>query len=373
MAPALRRLALAGGGTAGHVYPAASIAKGAADHLIWLGRDVGMERELAAALGIEFAPIAAGAVLGRGPVDLLRSALLNARGIIQARSILRRVRPNALLATGGYVSFPAVIAAWSLRIPTVIYLPDVKPGLAVRVLSRFATRMACTTAESRRFLPADRVVVTGYPIRGDLRDWADRPNRRTDARAELGIGDEPVVVVMGGSLGAQAVNEAIWANLDTLIASARVIHITGARGAERAEIIAQGLADRDRGRYQWHAFVTDQLGPILAAADLFVGRAGASILGELPPFGLPGLVIPGSFAAGHQNANAEYFARAGAGWTFTGALPERGRELTERVLAVVGDRKALAAAGDAARALDLPEAAARIRTLLSDISRGRTT
>src|SRR5439155_19984307 len=170
--------------------------------------------------GIEFVGVPTGAVLGRGPLALTRSALRNLQGIGAARRAIRAFRPDVVLGTGGYVSVPVVAAAWTLGVPTALFLPDVKPGLAVAALSRIVDRVACTAEETRRYLPRDKVVPTGYPVRPDLRAWRDRAS----ARATLGLpADEPFPFVDGGSTGARTLNPTLGAALTMLLPTCRII------------------------------------------------------------------------------------------------------------------------------------------------------
>ncbi len=361
-------IALAGGGTAGHVYPAGAVVAGMGGTAIWLGRDAGMERRLAQDLGIPYAATGAGAVAGRNPLQLFPSALANMRGFLSARRILRQRHPYALFATGGYVSVPPVLAARSLSIPVILFLPDIEPGLAIRFLSRFASAIVCTAAESEQYLRGAPIVPTGYPIRPELRDWSGRPDRRGAARCALGIGEDPVIVVMGGSQGARAINEAVWTALPRLAGGAIVLHQTGSAGADDSLRARQSLPAWLQERYRPTSFVGQELGTWLAAADLFVGRAGASTLGELPAFSLPALLIPGSFAGGHQRANAAYLARQGAAQVYTSSLPESAAALADAALTmlydIAGQERRRAAMG----ALDRPGSIDAIRATIARLA-----
>jgi len=358
-------IALAGGGTAGHVYPAGAVVAGMGGTAIWLGREAGMERHLARDLGIPFAATGAGAVAGRNALQLLQSALANLRGFLSARHILSERHPYALFATGGYVSVPPVLAARSLSIPVILFLPDIEPGLAIRFLARFASAIVCTAAESARYLRGASVVPTGYPVRPELRAWSGRPDRRAAARSELGIGEDPVILVMGGSQGARAINEAVWTALPRLVGGATVLHQTGLAGADDSLRARRSLPEWLQDRYRPTPFVSLELGMWLAAADLFVGRAGASTLGELPAFSLPALLIPGSFAGGHQRANAAYLARQGAAHIYTSPLPESAAALAQEALALLYDRAGQEQRRTAMGLLDRPGSIDAIRATIA--------
>ena len=362
---AIPRLLLTGGGTGGGVYPALSILAEVDTEPRWIGSIGGMEQALVERAGVPFVGVEAGAVVGRGPIQLARSAVRNLRGFARARAAITSFRPSVVLGTGGYVSFPALLAARSLGVPSALFVPDIEPGatavkaVAIRALAALVDRVSCTAAGSRH-LPTERVVPTGYPVRPELRAWS---GRRGEARAALGLPqDGRVLLVMGGSLGALRINQALWDGLARLAPLATIVHITGERWLAEAE--------RHRSdRYRPIAFAHDEIGQLFAAADLGVSRAGASTLGELPAFGLPGVLIPGTFAGGHQTHNARYLADRGAGVVFDDAwLDEPGR-LADVVAGLLSDGARLDDMAAASKRLDRPDAARRVAELLAQLSR----
>ena len=366
----VRRVVIAGGGTAGHVFPGLSVVARLGAAPLWIGSKGGMEEPLVARAGLPFVGIDAGAVLGRNPLQLAVSGLNNLRGFRAARAAVAAFRPDVLLATGGYVSVPAVLAAKSLGLPSALYLPDVEPGLAVRALSRVVDRIACTAAESHRYLPPSKVVPTGYPVRAELRAWAERADRRTAGRAALGLPPTgPVLLVMGGSRGALRINRAVWAGLDALVARAAVVHVTGRDWIGQAEARRAELPTGERERYRPIPFAHEELGAVFASADLGLFRAGASTLGELPAFGLPSVLVPGQFAAGHQRHNARYLADAGAAEIVDDRALDDGHTLTEALAGLLEAPERLEAMARAAHQLDRPDAAERIADLLRQLAR----
>jgi UDP-N-acetylglucosamine--N-acetylmuramyl-(pentapeptide) pyrophosphoryl-undecaprenol N-acetylglucosamine transferase len=362
---AIPRLLLTGGGTGGGVYPALSVLAEVDTEPRWIGSVGGMERGVVERAGVPFVGVEAGAVVGRGPIQLGRSAVRNLRGFARARAAIASFRPSVVLGTGGYVSFPGLLAARSLGVPSVLFVPDVEPGstvvkaLAIRVLAALVDRVACTAAGSQH-LPAAKVVPTGYPVRAALRAWS---GRRAEARAALGLpADGRVLLVMGGSQGALRINRAVWDGLASLTGVATVVHLTGERWLSEAE-------PRRGERYRPIAFAHEELGALLAAADLAVARAGASTLGELPAFGLPGVLIPGSFAGGHQRHNARYLADHDAGAVFDDASLDQPGRFGDVVADLLADDAWLRRAAAAARALDRPDAARRVADLLAHLAR----
>jgi UDP-N-acetylglucosamine--N-acetylmuramyl-(pentapeptide) pyrophosphoryl-undecaprenol N-acetylglucosamine transferase len=360
---------LAGGGTGGHVYPALAVVKHLDGELRWMGSLGGREQPLVERAGIDFVGVPTGAVLGRGPIALVGSAWRNMRGVVAARSALQQYRPDVVFATGGYVSVPVIVAARTLGIPSALYLPDVKPGLAVAALSRIVNKVACTSEATRRYLPADKVVPTGYPVRAELREWGTRPDGRSAGRAALELpANTPIVVVMGGSSGARSIAQAVARELPRLIEAATVVHIAGANAIDAARAQRERLGPAEQARYRVYEYLHEQLGPLLAGADLLVSRSGASVLGELPAFGLPSVLIPGTFAGGHQRYNADFLASAGAAVRLDDDQLQREDTLADTILPLLRDSDRLTGMRRAARALDRPDAAANIARVLVDLA-----
>jgi UDP-N-acetylglucosamine--N-acetylmuramyl-(pentapeptide) pyrophosphoryl-undecaprenol N-acetylglucosamine transferase len=369
---AIPRLLLAGGGTGGHVYPALAVLDEVEGDRLWVGSVGGREEPLVRRAGLEFRGVPTGAVLGRGPVALANSALRNVRGILSARSVLASYRPSVVLATGGYVSVPVVVAARTLGIPSAIYLPDVEPGLAVKVLARFADRVACSTEATRRYLPPGKVVPTGYPVRPELRAWAERADGRRAGRALLAFDERrPILMIMGGSQGARSINRALHAALPRLLPIADVLHVCGPNEVGEARAAHARLPSDLQPRYQYHPYLHDEMGAAFAAADLVVARAGASVLGELPAFGLPGVLIPGTFAGGHQRHNADFLADAGAAVRLDDQQLGQANVLADTVTGLLNDPARRDSMRAAARSLDRPDAALQVARLLAQLAEGR--
>lgn len=271
-----------------------------------MGRDNSIEQTLSERAGLPFVAVPAAPVRGTGPVRLARNVADLVRGTYRAMDILRRLRPDAIFATGGYVSVPVVVAGWLLRVPTLIYLPDMEPGLAVKALARIATRVAVTAEQARRYFRQDKVIVTGYPIRDEFTALG-----RDSARHRLGLSDDKVVLIFGGSRGASALNAAVESALENLLGLAQLVHVCGegdyaALSARRASLPADKQA-----RYHLFAYL-DDLPAAVVAADLVISRAGASVLGEFTAAGAPSILVPYPYAGRHQMTNARYLADHGA-------------------------------------------------------------
>ena len=373
------KVIITGGGTGGHVYPALAVAEvlhsgdiagkngngrgKVPPSVVYLGAKTGVEAELATRAHVPFLGIQTGPLRSANPLRLLGGLARNVWGLFQAYAILRRERPGVVLATGGYVCTPVVLAAWLLRRPRVIYLPDVKPGWAIRALSPFATKVAVSSSASARFLPARKLVETGYPVRGDFGIATKR-----EARERLGL--EPgtkTLLVWGGSRGAHSINGAVCRALPELLGVCQIVHISGRAdepwlGAERSR-----LSDREQRRYHLYGYLHEQLPAAFAAADLAVSRAGASVLGEFPAAGLPSVLVPYPYAGAHQRFNAEVLQAQGAALILDNSRLD---ELAPLVTSLLEDEDRLARMAERARALARPDAAQRIALLLRQVARG---
>ncbi len=246
------------------MYPALSVAAalaaaGERERLIYVGSVGGMEEAIVAReSALPFRALPAAALRGRGPIQLARGAATMAAGTLAARALIREQRPAAILGTGGYVCVPLFLAAKAMGVPTMIYLPDVVPGLAVKFLSRIATLTAVNVDDALPYLgvrvdqPRTSFVVTGYPVRAELFG-----QDRAACRRDFGLRDDmPVVLVYGGSRGARSVNRAIAALLPDLLARCQIIHVCGREGDESwLREAAAGLSPEQQGRYKLYPYL----------------------------------------------------------------------------------------------------------------------
>jgi UDP-N-acetylglucosamine--N-acetylmuramyl-(pentapeptide) pyrophosphoryl-undecaprenol N-acetylglucosamine transferase len=358
---------LTGGGTGGHVYPALAVAAALAEcagkesvACLFAGPTRGDTARIAKRAGIPFAPVRAGAVRGRSAWQLVHAIWDLALGTAQGWRIVGRFRPAVVLATGGYASVPIAIAAWLRRVPLVLYLPDVHPGWAARLLAVLATRIAVTNEGALEHLPRRKTVVTGYPVRSTFFS-----RTRAEARRSLGLEDDlPVLLVTGASQGAQTLNRATWEALPALLPRCIILHQTGTQHVEAAERVTAALPTELRCRYHPLGYI-DDMASAMAAADLAVMRAGASSLAEPPAAGLATILVPGRFAGAHQRHNAAFMAARGAAILLE---EEELHRLAEVVLGLLDDRGSLERMRAAASALARPDAARAIATVLLEVA-----
>ncbi len=361
------RIYLTGGGTGGHVYPGLAVAealraeceeRGIALELLWVGAEGGMEADLVAREEIAFRGLQAGALRGTGPAGMLRGGQRLWQGTRQARTLLRQSRPDAIMATGGYVSVPLMLAARREGVSSLLYLPDMEPGWAVRMLARWADRVAVSFQGVAGYFAPEKVLVSGYPVRRALLEGASFA-----ARQRLGLDDDLTLLVFGGSRGARSINRAVGASLAELCSAAQVVHVSGSGDHEEMSRLAEALDVERRARYHLYPYLHKEMTDALLAANLVVARAGAGTLGEFPAVGVPSVLVPYPHAGAHQAVNAAYLADRGA------AVVVNDADLAERLVPVVldllrdGQRRAAMAA--AASRLAVPDAARTIaRTLI---------
>ena len=368
------KLLITGGGTGGHVTPALATIEAVRARapgtdwmpkFLYVGSKHGVEQGLAEAAGIPFVGVESGklrrAVSVRGllTVKNLADALRVPVGIWQAMGEVRKFRPDAVLATGGYVSVPTVIAAGLLGRPVLIHEQTVQIGLANKIAARFATRIALTFADAAQELPESlrsKTFVTGNPVRPVI-FGGDKD--RTIERFGFDTSDNslPTVYVTGGALGAKSINQAVVDCLPGLLESCRIVHQCGRQDGEKMAAVKSTLPPNLARRYWVVPFVGDEIADIFALCDLIVGRSGAGTVTEAAAVGKPALFIPLVPTGGdEQTRNAQRSVDAGA----AKILPSRelsGPRLLPEIAGLLADPDRSTVMGQAALTLATPNAA----------------
>lgn len=328
---------------------------------------------------LPFYAIDAAAVRGRSLPNLLRNIVRLMRGVVQAVRLIRHERPVAIFGTGGYVCVPLFLAAWLMRVPCAIYLPDVVPGLAVRLLSRIATVTLGSVPDAAPYLRLSAVdattwhgnrrhlAVAGYPVRTMI-----HPDAGAALRQQLDIPiDMPLMLVYGGSRGARSVNLAVAALLTHILPHAHVLHVCGREGDESTlRQYYQQLTPELKSRYHLYPYLAADgavtMTAALAAADFAVCRSGASVLGELPAAQLPAILVPYPYV--HQDENADYLVRHHAAQKVNDIqLPD---ELLPAMMYLITEVEARNAMRSAMASLARPDAAMHMAHLLQRIAKG---
>ena len=361
------RLLISGGGTGGHVYPALTVAaavlnlaaerREAAD-LLYVGRADSVESRLAQRAQIAFQAIRVGGVRGLAPWTALYNLGRVFRSVGRVRGVIRSFKPTVVFATGGYVSAPVVWASAAEHVPSVIYLPDLEPGWAIRVSARWATRVAVSFPEVQKYFAPNKTIVSGYPVRAEFFN-----TNKESARYKFQL--EPkmhTLTILGGSTGAHSINQAVVGHLAELAQFAQVILIAGRNDEEWVKAQAEHLPADLRNRVRMYGYLDEDLSHALAAADVVVARAGAATLGEFPALGLPAILVPYPHAGKHQERNAQFLCERGAAIQIDNAALVD--ELVPTLKRLFDAPEQLMKMSAAMHALAQPHAAANIAALL---------
>ena len=300
----MKHIVLTGGGTAGHVTPNIAMIprlKELGYTISYIGSYEGIEKKLIEELGIPYYGIASGKLRRYFDVKNFTDPFKVLKGFFEARKLMKQLKPDVVFSKGGFVTVPVVVAAGRRKIPTFIHESDMTPGLANKLSIPFSTKVCCNFPETVSHLPSDKAVLTGTPIRSEL--LTGSPEK---ARAFTGFtSQKPVILIIGGSLGAAAVNNAVRAILPELLKDFQVIHLCGKGKVDETLKQTEG--------YVQYEYIQKELADLFALADLVISRAGANAICELGALNKPNLLIPLSARAsrGDQILNARSFEHLG--------------------------------------------------------------
>lgn len=315
----MKRIILTGGGTAGHVTPNIALLprlKELQYDIHYIGSYNGIEKELIEQFGIPYHGISTGKLRRYFSVQNFTDPFRVVKGLKEARDLIKILKPDIVFSKGGFVSVPVVLAAKHKKVPTIIHESDMTPGLANKISLSSATKVCCNFPETLEHLPEGKAVLTGSPIRQELLS-----GDRYQALEFLHFtSDKPVIMVVGGSLGAVAVNEAVRSILPELLRSFQVIHLCGKGKVDESLKNLNGYAQFE--------YIKEELRHLFALTDIVISRAGANAICELLALHKPNLLIPlsASSSRGDQILNARSFERQG----FSMVLEEE--ELTDEIL-----------------------------------------
>ena len=364
---------IAGGGTAGHVYPGVSIADELSlevpeSEILFIGSKKGIEAELVSEAGYSFHPIEVKGIKRSFSLSNAAAILKASSAVRQLRHFFKKEKPEAVVGTGGYVSAPAVFAAYTLKIPTLIHEQNAFPGLANKILSRFVDTVATSFPNGEESFPKAKLVAfTGNPIRrkmiGALKESATENFNLSQ--------DKKTLLLFGGSQGAQKINEAFIESYDKFkeFENLQVVHITG---KDHFSDICKRMrrlidVDNDKLRYQAHPYMSN-INQAYAAADLCLCRAGATSVAEITALGVPSILIPYPHATGnHQEKNARFLEKNGAAKVL---LDEEltGESLYNICKSMLYDEKTLIDMKNNAQKIGKPYAANDIAKLVNGLS-----
>lgn len=356
----MKRIILTGGGTAGHVTPNMALVptlKERGYDIQYIGSYDGMEKKLIEDMGIPYHGIATGKLRRYFDLRNFSDPFRVIKGFNEAKKLMKELKPDVVFSKGGFVSVPVVLAASAKKIPCIIHESDMTPGLANKICIPSAARVCCNFPETMKYLPADKAVLTGSPIRAEL-----LKGERTSGLAYAHLKEEkPVLLIIGGSLGSVAVNTAVRRILPRLLPSFQIIHICGKGNLDESLIGTEG--------YVQYEYVDAPLKHLFAAADIVISRAGANSICELLALRKPNLLIPLSAAAsrGDQILNANSFAKQG----FSKVLEEEAitdDSLCEAVTELYANRSSYISAMETSK---LNHAVETIMTLINECSEGK--
>jgi UDP-N-acetylglucosamine--N-acetylmuramyl-(pentapeptide) pyrophosphoryl-undecaprenol N-acetylglucosamine transferase len=371
------RVVISGGGTGGHIYPALAVATQLRQQyqaeILFLGSDDGLEMQLVPAAGFHLVTVKAGKVRRYISWQTIKGVMRIPVGAVQAIDIVRKFRADMAFTSGGYVAVPTGLAAYLNRVPLLMHQQDVPPNLANRQVAPLARRISVAFADSLAYFPPRKTVQLGNPIRQAILDI--RQVGPLVARTQFGLaGDQPMLLVTGGSQGARHLNQVVCQALPDLLATCQVLQISGQDlYKETLELSNSVLADKEetlRARYRLVPYLNEEMPAALQAADLVLCRAGASTLCELATLGKPALLVPLPPAIGKspQEANALMFERQRAGVVIKDVDLEP-KLLAERVNYIMNSPELLASMMEASRSLARPEATQEIVNELIKIAR----
>lgn len=300
----MKKIVLTGGGTAGHVTPNIALLPSlqeAGYDITYIGSYTGIEKKLIEDMGIKYYGISSGKLRRYLDIKNFTDPFRVVRGYFQAKKLLRKIRPDVVFSKGGFVSVPVVKAAAKYKIPAIIHESDMTPGLANRLCYSSAQTVCCNFPETVKMIPEGKGLLTGSPIRKEILSG----NKIAGLDMCGFTANKPVILVIGGSLGAMHVNDAIRAILPKLLEKYQIIHLCGKGKVDKTFFSTTGY-------YQFD-YVNQELKDLFAAADIVVSRAGANAICELLSLKKPNLLIPlpSAGSRGDQLLNARSFEQQG--------------------------------------------------------------
>lgn len=351
---------LAGGGTGGHIYPAIAIASGLKRdfpdaEIIFVGTDRGLEKDLIPKAGFNLKKIRVKGFNRKLSIDTLSSIKELFLGGLDSIKILRQIKPDLVIGTGGYVAGPVIFFASVMGIPTIIHEQNVKPGFTNRFLSKFADKIIISFNDSIKYFPRKKVVLAGNPVRTEI----TRGNREEALKEYCLRSDMPVVLCFGGSQGAARLNDAMIYVIEEAVRKKmfQVILVTGQKHYDKYSQLLEnkGIDTGVSGNIKLKPYVYDMKNAY-AASDLVIARAGAISISEITLCGKPSILIPYPKAAGrHQDFNARFLEKNGAA-TVIADKDLTGERLLKAIESIILDKRKLFNMAEASRKLSKPDA-----------------
>lgn len=300
----MKKIVMTGGGTAGHVTPNIALMpllKEAGYEIHYIGSYTGIEKKLIEETGVTYYGISSGKLRRYHDWKNFTDPFRVIKGFSEANQLLKHIQPDVVFSKGGFVSVPVVMAAGRQGIRAIIHESDMTPGLANKLAIPFASKVCCNFPETLQYLPSDKAVLTGSPIRAELMSGSKEKGLEF---CEF-TSEKPVMLIMGGSIGSKFINNAVWESLDALLEKFQIVHLVG-KGNINTEL-------ENIPGYKQFTFISEQLTDVFAMTDLMISRAGANSICEILALKIPNVLIPLSAAAsrGDQILNAASFEKQG--------------------------------------------------------------
>ena len=301
----MKKIVMTGGGTAGHVTPNIALMPALKEEeydIHYIGSYTGIEKDLIEAQGIPYTGISSGKLRRYFDLKNISDPFRVIKGYAQALGLMHKLKPDLVFSKGGFVSVPVVLAAKTCGIPAIIHESDITPGLANKIAIKGAKKVCCNFPETLKYLPSDKAVLTGSPIRRELLSGNKENAYKLCA---FPVEKKPVLLIIGGSLGSRAINEAVRKVLPELLKDFHIIHLCGKGNLDESLTGTCGYAQFE--------YASAELTDMLALADIAISRAGANSICELLALHKPNILIPLSAAAsrGDQILNANSFEKQG--------------------------------------------------------------
>jgi UDP-N-acetylglucosamine--N-acetylmuramyl-(pentapeptide) pyrophosphoryl-undecaprenol N-acetylglucosamine transferase len=363
------RVVITGGGTGGHLFPGIAIAeelkkRDRKTDIVFMGTEKGIESKVIPKEGYSIKYIKTRGVLGKSPIEKAVGFWENAMAICASRNILRDLRPDVVVGTGGYVSIGPVIAARTLGIPSVVCEQNLVPGMANRLLGKVADAVAVTYHESLNFFPKGKTRITGNPVReGILRGDREQAIEVFSLKP-----DRITVFVCGGSSGARKINSSVMGALELMLELRDRIQFLHQTGEADYETVRKMY--RDMGYQAMALPFIHQMSEAYAVADVIISRAGATTLSEITALGKPSILVPYPHAAGHQDYNARKLFEIG-GCRMVRDHELEGRVLAEHLRELCTSEELRAEMRTQCRALGRPDAAQRLVDVVLNMVKSR--
>ncbi|MCK4891033.1 MAG: undecaprenyldiphospho-muramoylpentapeptide beta-N-acetylglucosaminyltransferase, partial [Candidatus Pacebacteria bacterium] len=304
------KVLLTGGGTGGHIMPILAVIKKLKNEnvdFLFIGPKSNFNKIIKKE-GVKVKTINAGKLRRYLSIKNLFDTIKIPIGFIQSLYIIYNYKPDIVFSKGGYASVPPVLAAWIFRIPVITHESDTVPGLANKIVSKFASKIFVSFSDSKKYFVSNKIIYTGNPIREEILNGdKNKAKKIFDLKENI-----PTILIFGGSQGAKKINEMVLKILPKVLDGTQIIHVCGKNNYIELKNEIEKLNIKNKHRYKVYPFLTDKLKDAYALCNVVISRAGANSLSEIIALEKPGIIIPLSSSANdHQMENAKFFAEKG--------------------------------------------------------------